>query len=55
MAATDLKRSMAYLYQGELSRFLHWCCGRNIAPCEEAQFAFSVMGVETTCSCNKGA
>ena len=32
--ATNLRRSTACLYQGKWSRFLHWCCGRNIAPCK---------------------
>ena len=34
VASTDLRKSTACLYQGKCSRFLHWCHGRNIAPCK---------------------
>ena len=34
LIALDLRGSTTALYRGKWSRFLHWCCGRNLSPCK---------------------
>ena len=31
---TKVRKSTTHSCQGKWSRFLHWCCGRNIGPCK---------------------
>ena len=34
VVSLDPRKSTACLYQKKWTRFLHWCCGKNITPCK---------------------
>ena len=57
--ASDLRKSTACFYRGQLFRFLHWCRGLNTAPLKAtvwwiAMFFLYMLRVEDVGTCNEG-